>query len=58
MHIRRMFEKADIESSKADMEKENIGFNKSEHWKGVNAIRKNAQNKSAYWYITKFGSSI
>ena len=30
------------------MEKENIGFNKSEHWKGVNAIRKNVQNKSAY----------
>lgn len=39
------------------MEKENIAFNKSEHWKGVNAIRKNVQNKSAYWYITKFGSS-
>ena len=26
------------------MEKENIGFNKSEHWKGVNAIRKTAIN--------------
>ena len=40
------------------MEKENIGFNKSGHWKGVNAIRKTAQNKSADRYITKFGSSI
>ena len=40
------------------MEKENIGFNKSGHWKGVNAIRKTALNKFADRYITKIGSSI
>ena len=47
------------------MEKESIGFSKSghwkyknEHWKGVNAIRKTIQNKSADRYITKFGNSI
>ena len=28
------------------MEKESTGFNKKEHWKGVNAICKIAQNKS------------
>ena len=40
------------------MEKENTDFNYSERWRGVNAIRQTAQNKSVDQYITKLGSSI